>query len=106
MKLILILVFLACNALMNFESHDALLIIPPIPISVIEQLPFEFGTWYAEMKIIFALLKDNYTVRNVWKSVRICHLHSTQVRHRLMPSEKYMPEKMLPIVLKNPVSCD
>ncbi len=83
-------------------SHDALLFIPPLPVSVIHQLPFELGTWNVEVKIIYELIRANYTVRNVCKSIRAWHLHSSQIRHRLMPSEKLIPDKLLPIVMRRP----
>ncbi|CAF4448737.1 unnamed protein product [Rotaria socialis] len=59
-------------------SHDTLIFQPPLSKTVIEQFPFELGTWYVEVKIIEDLTLANYTVRNVCKTVRSWHLHSSQ----------------------------
>ncbi|CAF2069173.1 unnamed protein product [Rotaria magnacalcarata] len=83
-------------------SHDTLIFQPPLSKTVIEQFPFELGTWYVEVKIIEDLTLANYTVRNVCKSVRSWHLHSSQVRHRLMPSKRYIPDRLLYLHLRQP----
>jgi len=83
-------------------SHDALIFRTPLPINLIKQFPFEIGTWHIEVKIIYEFLQENYIVRNTCKSIRTWHLHSSQIRHRLMPSEKYIPDKLLNQVLRYP----
>ena len=83
-------------------SHDVLIFRSPLPVKVIRQLPYEFGTWHAEVKIIYELLKANYTVRNVCKSIRAWHLHPSQVRHRLMPTKKYIPDTELFRLMRRP----
>ena len=83
-------------------SHDALIFRTPIPTSVIDQLPFEIGTWHVEVKIIYELVKAKYVVRNPCKSLRIWHLHSSQVRHRKMPSKRYVPYNLVDLVMRWP----
>lgn len=83
-------------------SHDVLIFRSPIPTEVIRELPYEFGTWNTEIKIIYELLKANYTIRNVCKSIRVWHLHSSQVRHRNMPTDKYVPDNLLSLVMRSP----
>jgi len=91
-----------CSDSSYVGSHDALIFIPPLPKSVTKELPFEVGTWNIEVKIIYELMQANYTIRNVCKSIRAWHLHSSQVRNRLMPSKKYISDKLLPLVLRRP----
>ena len=83
-------------------SHDALIFHPPISSNISHQLPFEMGTWNIEVKIIHEFIQRGYTVRNVCKSLRIWHLHSSQMRHRLMPSKKYIPGNLLYLVMRYP----
>ncbi|CAF4542298.1 unnamed protein product [Rotaria sp. Silwood2] len=83
-------------------SHDALIFQTPIPNDVIEKLPFEMGTWFLEEKIIHELTQANYTVRNPCKSIRIWHVHLSQVRHRLMPAKKYLTPELRRQALRYP----
>jgi hypothetical protein len=83
-------------------SHDALIFRSPISDDVIEQLPFEVGTWNIEVKIIYELVKAKYVVRNPCKSLRIWHLHSSQVRGRMMPSKRYVPYSLVDFVMRWP----
>ncbi len=93
---------LQCSDKYYVGSHDALIFQTPVSNDVIQQLPFEIGTWHLEVKIIYEFLKANYTVRNPCKSIRIWHLHSSQVRHRLMPSKKHVPDRLLNKVMRYP----
>jgi len=93
---------LQCSDKYYVGSHDALIFQTPISNNVIQQLPFEIGTWHLEVKIIYEFLKANYIVRNACKSIRIWHLHSSQVRHRLMPSKKHVPDRLLNKVMRYP----
>lgn len=83
-------------------SHDALIFQPPLSNIDVNQFPYELGTWHIEVKIIADLTIANYTVRNVCKTVRSWHLHSTQIRHRTMPSKKYIPDGLLYLYLRSP----
>lgn len=95
-----------CSEKTYFGSHDALIFSPPLPEYVIDQYPFELGTWHVETKIIYELLRQNYRVRNICKSIRAWHLHSSQVRHRLMPSKKYVDDRLLYKLLRKPEYLD
>jgi len=83
-------------------SHDALIFQTPLTNNLLKEFPFEIGTWHIEAKIVYEFLKDNYTVRNVCKTIRIWHLHSSQIRHRLMPSERYISDELFEQVLRYP----
>ena len=93
---------LQCSHEHYVGSHDAIIFQPPFPRRVIDQLPFEIGTWHVEVKIIYELIKAQYIVRNPCESIRIWHLHSSQVRHRMMPSKKYIPNYLLDFVMRRP----
>jgi hypothetical protein len=75
-------------------NHDALIFRTPLPKNVINKFPFEIGTSHTEAKIIYKLMSANYTVRNPCKSIRIWHLHSNQIRHRLIPSKKHAKQAL------------
>jgi hypothetical protein len=83
-------------------SHDALIFRTPLPSNLIEQLPYELGTWNIEVKMIYVFMNIKYIVRNPCKSIRIWHLHSSQIRHRLMPSKKYISNEVLNRVMRPP----
>lgn len=83
-------------------SHDALIFRTPIPLRIAYALPFEMGTWHIETKVIYEFIQGGYKVRNICKSLRIWHLHSSQVRHRLMPTKKYLPTKLYHRLLRFP----
>ncbi|CAK9188722.1 unnamed protein product [Sphagnum troendelagicum] len=83
-------------------SHDALIFHPPVSSNISVHLPFQMGTWNIEVKIIHEFIQQGYTVRNVCKSLRIWHLHSSQVRHRLMPSDKFIPGNLLYLTMRYP----
>lgn len=83
-------------------SHDGLIFRSPISGSVIEQLPFEIGTWNIEVKVVYELVKAKYVVRNPCKSLRIWHLHSSQVRRRKMPAKRYVPYNLVDFVMRRP----
>ena len=93
---------LLCSNEHYVGSHDALIFQSPISNSIIEELPFEIGTWNIEVKIIAVLIQKNYQVKNPCKSIRIWHYHSSQVRHRSMPGRKYIPNRLLPHVMRPP----
>ena len=83
-------------------SHDALIFQPLIPKTIIEELPFEIGTWNIEVKIISLFIDHHYQVKNSCKSLRIWHYHSSQVRHRAMPSKKYIADRSLAQIMRPP----
>lgn len=83
-------------------SHDALIFRTPIENDLIKQFPHEIGTWHIEAKLIYEFLQKKYTVKNSCKSIRVWHLHSSQIRHRLMPSRKYIPLRILNKILPYP----
>lgn len=83
-------------------SHDALIFQPPLNVDLIKKFPFEMGTWHLEMKIISEFLQANYTVRNPCKSIRTWHFHSSQVRHRLMPADRFFVGDDLQPLLRPP----
>lgn len=93
---------LQCSDQSYVGSHDALIFQPPLKENLVEKLSFEIGTWHMETKIIDELTKANYTVRNACKSIRIWHLHSSQVRHRLMPSTLYFTDEDFKRVMRYP----
>lgn len=93
---------LQCSDEHYIGSHDALIFRTILPQQLIDELEFEIGTWHLEMKIIHELTKINLTVRNSCKSIRVWHLHSSQVRHRLMPEANFFPEEMYHIVRRRP----
>jgi len=93
---------LQCSTKHYVGSHDALIFRTPLINNLTKKFPFEIGTWHIEAKIIYELLQANYIVRNTCKSIRIWHLHSSQVRHRLMPSKKYISDKHLNQILRYP----
>ena len=93
---------LQCSDQSYVGSHDALIFQPPLKENPLEKLSFEIGTWHMETKIIDELTKVNYIVRNACKSIRIWHLHSSQVRHRLMPSKLYFNGKDLKRAMRYP----
>jgi hypothetical protein len=93
---------LQCSTKHYVGSHDALIFRTPLMNNLTKKFPFEIGTWHIEAKITYELLQANYTVRNTCKSIRIWHLHSSQIRHRLMPSKKYISDKHLNEILRYP----
>ena len=93
---------LQCSKKSYVGSHDALIFQTPIKENLIEKFPFEIGTWHIEVKIIYEFLQENYLVRNPCLSLRAWHFHSSQIRHRLMPSKKYIPDKLLKDILRYP----
>ena len=68
----------------------------------LQKFSYEIGTWHIEVKIIYEFIQGNYTVRNPCKSIRVWHLHSSQIRHRLMPSKKYILDKHLDEIMRIP----
>lgn len=93
---------LQCSDQHYAGSHDALIFQKPISDSIINELPFEIGTWNIEVKIISIFLENQYEVKNPCKSIRIWHYHSSQIRHRLMPSKKYIPDRFLSVIMRPP----
>jgi hypothetical protein len=93
---------LQCSEKHYVGSHDALIFRTPLKDNLIKKFPFEIGTWHIEVKIIYEFLQDNYIVRNPCKSIRIWHLHSSQIRHRLMPSKKYISDGYLGGIMRYP----
>lgn len=91
-----------CSEKSYVGSHDALIFQPPLNENLLEKFPFEMGTWHIEVKMIYELSRMNYLVRNPCKSIRVWHFHSSQVRHRLMPSRKYLSDRYLNEVMRYP----
>lgn len=83
-------------------SHDSFIFQTPIDEHLARKFPFEIGTWHVEVKLIYEFLEADYIVRNPCKTIRIWHFHSSQIRHRLMPSEKYIPDRFLSKILRYP----
>ncbi|CAF3343920.1 unnamed protein product [Rotaria socialis] len=83
-------------------SHDALIFQPPVSSRIEHALPFEMGTWHIETKVIYEFGQRGYRVRNVCKTLRIWHLHSSQVRHRLMPDKRYVSRHQYHMVIRPP----
>ncbi|CAF1403514.1 unnamed protein product [Rotaria magnacalcarata] len=83
-------------------SHDALIFQPPVASRIAHALPFEMGTWHIETKVIYEFVRRGYRVRNVCKTLRIWHLHSSQVRHRLMPDKRYVSQHQYRMVIRPP----
>ncbi len=93
---------LQCSEKYYVGSHDALIFQPPLPNDFSKKFPHEIGTWHIEVKITYELLQANYIVRNTCKSIRVWHLHSSQIRHQLMPSKKYISDRDLGKILRHP----
>jgi hypothetical protein len=93
---------LQCSDKYYVGSHDVLIFQPPLTNDLSEKFPFEIGTWHIEVKMIYEFLQANYTVRNTCKSIRAWHLHSSQIRHQLMPSKKYIADRDLGEILRYP----
>jgi hypothetical protein len=93
---------LQCSDEHYVGSHDALIFQTPLSNNVTKNFPFKIGTENIEVKIIYELMMGNYTVRNPCKSIRIWHLHSSQIRHRLKPSRKNISMKFKKQMLRYP----
>jgi hypothetical protein len=93
---------LQCSDKFYVGSHDVLIFQPPLSTELSEKFPYEIGTWHIEVKMIYEFQKANFLIRNTCKSIRAWHLHSSQIRHQLMPSKKYIEDKNLYEVLKYP----
>ena len=93
---------LQCSEKTYVRSHDTLIFQPPLNSTLLERFPSEMATWHIEVKIISELIQGKYIVRNPCKSIRIWHFHSSQIRHRLMLSKKYLSDHHLGQVLRYP----